>query len=187
MHSRAVPVLSSAHQWEANLILFLHISNLDGLFNNAASPTAAGVFIQLAARGSQIIPCHWADPSLSGAAGCQPGTAGSKRRHMESVTLSPRQGAEWEAVPGAIPSLPAQIQLQPCCMYSVLVTLSLGLGAYWCSSSPGTHLDRMSTGRENWSVQVSPKNNAGHESLAFVLFKSPFQNKEQKGWHERNI
>lgn len=59
---------------------------------------------------------------------------------------------------------------------------SLGLAAQWCSSSPSTHLDPgWSTGRESWSMQFSPKNNAGHEPLAFVLFKFPVQNKRAKG------
>lgn len=108
--------------------------------------------------------------------------ASSERQHAERVTLSPRQGAGYGAVPAAIPSCLAQIQLQPWSRYRVLDTSQLEPGCTvvplesWHTSGP-----RMSTGRASWSRQLSPKNSAGHEPLAFVLFKSPAQNKRAEG------
>lgn len=63
-----------------------------------------------------------------------------------------------------------------CTMSWSLPSLGLLLLKSWHTSGP-----QVTTGRESWSMQLSPKNNAGHEPLAFVLFKSPGQNKRAEG------
>lgn len=59
--------------------------------------------------------------------------------------------------------------------------LSLGLGAHWCPTSPGTHPD------PGWALAgklehaTLPSEQCWAWALAFVLFKSPVQNKRAEG------
>lgn len=65
---------------------------------------------------------------------------------------------------------------------------SLGLGAHWCSSSPGTNLD------PGWALawNIGACNSPQRTVLGMSLWplscsNLQFKTKEQKGWHERNI
>lgn len=69
----------------------------------------------------------------------------------------------------------------------VCVTVSWSLPTLVLLKSWHTSGPRMSTGRESWCMQLSPKNNAGMSLWPLSCSNPQFKTKEQKGWHERNI